>query len=207
MGPIFSQPRLDGHASSSHSPVAGGIEDGIDCYVEVAEQATAVEAIAPDVADTFRAAGFKVSLVPDMDAELRRHAVFVTAIAGALYTTDGDARRLASPTADVRTFILGVREGWAKLDKLGVARAPLALRAIFRWVPLPVAAMYWRQLLSSTRGEYYFARHTRHAAKEMSALADDIRALVPDGPMPCLRRLYAAIDKAARNSIDQMEPR
>ncbi len=70
---------------------AGGIEDGIDYYVEVAEQATAVEASAPDVAATLRPAGFKVSLVPDMDAWLRRHAVFVTAIAGALYTTDGDA--------------------------------------------------------------------------------------------------------------------
>ncbi len=186
---------------------AGGIEDGIDDYVEVAEQPTAVEAVAPDVAATFRSAGFEVSLVSDMDAWLRRHAVFVTAIAGALYTSDGDARRLASRTADVRTFILGVREGWAALDKLRVATAPLALRAIFLWVPLPFAAMYWCRLLGSTRGEYYFARHTRHAAKEMAALADDIRALVPEESMPCLRRLYAAIDVAASNSIDQMEPR
>jgi 2-dehydropantoate 2-reductase len=71
---------------------AGGIEDGIDHYVDVPEQPTAVEAIARDVGAPFRAEGFKVSLVWDMDAWLRRHAVFVTAIAGALCMTAGDAR-------------------------------------------------------------------------------------------------------------------
>jgi hypothetical protein len=115
--------------------------------------------------------------------------------------------RLSTEIATVRTFILGVRQGWDALDRLSVAASPLALRAIFRWVPLPFAAMYWRRLLGSPRGESYFARHTSHAAKEIAALADDIRALVPDEPMPCLRRLYAAIDIAASNSIDQMEPR
>lgn len=147
-----------------------------------------------------------MSLVPDMDAWLRRHAVCVTAIAGALYTKAGSARRLSTGIAIIRTFILGVREGWDALDNLSVAHAPLVLHAIFRWVPLPFAAMYWSHLLGSTRGEYYFARHTRHAAKEMSALADDIRAFVPDEPMPRLRRLYATIDRAASNSIDHIEP-
>jgi 2-dehydropantoate 2-reductase len=183
---------------------AGGVEDGIDHYIEVAEQPTAIEAVAQDIAVIFRAAGFKVSLVPDMDAWLRRHAVFVTAIAGALYMEAGSAPRLSTDIATVRTFILGVREGWDALDKLNVAHAPLALHTIFRWVPLPFAAMYWSHLLGSPRGEYYFARHTRHAAKEMAALADDIRALVPDEPMPRLRRLYAAIDVAASNDFDQM---
>lgn len=74
---------------------AGGIEDGIDHYVEVAEQPTVLEALAPDIAATLRAADFKVSLVPDMDAWLRRHAVFVTAITGALYMKTGNARLLA----------------------------------------------------------------------------------------------------------------
>lgn len=142
---------------------AGGIEDGIDHYIEVAEQPTAIKAVAQDVAVIFRAADFKVSVVPDMDAWLRRHAVFVTAIAGALYTKAGSARRLSTDVATIRTFILSVREGWDAFDKLSVAHALLVLHAIFRWVPLPFAAMYWSRLLGSTHGEYYFARHTRHA--------------------------------------------
>lgn len=177
---------------------AGGMEAGTDYYVEVAEQPTVVEADAPDIAALFHAAGFATSLVSDMDAWLRRHAVFVTAVAGALYAANGDARQLASKRHDIRNFILAVREGWAALDRLGVAPATLALRAIFRWVPLPFATMYWQRLIASPRGEHYFARHTRHAAREMAALADDIRALAPEEPMPRLRLLYAAIDVAAR---------
>ena len=77
-----------------------------------------------------------------MDAWLRRHAVFVTAIAGALYEAGGDARRLAANAEGVGTFILAVREGWSALDRRGVKSAPLALRTIFCWAPLPYAVGY-----------------------------------------------------------------
>jgi hypothetical protein len=71
------------------------------------------------------------------------------------------------------------------------------LRAIFRWVPLPLAARYWARLFASPRGEYYFARHARHAPQEMAALAADVRALVPEAQIPHWRRLSAAIAAAA----------
>ncbi len=81
---------------------AGSIENGVSRYVEVAEQATAIEAIAPDVGRIIRDAGFRVAFVRDMDSWLRRHAVFVTAIAGALYCVDGDASQLASDSQLLR---------------------------------------------------------------------------------------------------------
>jgi 2-dehydropantoate 2-reductase len=176
---------------------AGGIENGVDRYVEVAEQATAIEAVAPDVAAIIRDAGFRVELVRDMDSWLRRHAVFVTAVAGALYEADADPARLASDARLVGTFIRAVREGWAALDRIGAAPPPLALRAIFLWVPLPLAITYWRRLLRSPRGELYFAVHTRHAPLEMAALATDVRFLIQNEPVKHLTLLYAAVDKAA----------
>ncbi len=130
---------------------AGSIEDGIDRYVEVAEQPTVIEAAAPDIVTLFRGAGFRVKAVRDMDSWLRRHAVLVTAACGALYEVGGDAPRLASDRAVLRTFVRAVREGWAALDRLGVAPPPLALRAIFRWVPLPLAARYWMRLRAGVR--------------------------------------------------------
>lgn len=176
---------------------AGGIDGGVDRYVEIPEQPTIVESRAPDVAALFRDVGFRVSVVDDMDSWLRRHAVFVTAVVGALYQVGGDAGRLASDPARIRTFVRAVREGWRALDGLGTAPPPIALRAIFRWVPLPLAVGYWRRLLASPRGEYYFARHARHAAKEMAALAADVRALAPTAAMPNWYQLSAAIDAAA----------
>ncbi len=175
---------------------AGGIEAGVDRYTFVNEQPMAVEADAPDVISVFRNAGFRVARVQDMDAWLRRHAVFVTAIAGALYESGGRASALAADRERVSAFILAVREGWSALDRRGVEAAPLALRTVFCWLPLPSAVAYWRRLLGSARGEFYFARHVRHAPAEMAALASDVRELLDAVPTPHLARLYAAIDLA-----------
>jgi 2-dehydropantoate 2-reductase len=176
---------------------AGGIENGVDRYVEVAEQPTVIESVAPDIAAVLQAAGFEVDLVKDMDSWLRRHAVFVTAVSGALYAVGGDARRLSSDSREVRNLIIAIRQGWAAMDRHGIAPAPMALRVIFGWVPMPFAVLYWRRLIGSQRGEHYFARHTRHAAREMAALASDVRTLLADEAMPQLQQLYAAIDAAA----------
>lgn len=66
----------------------------------------------------------------------------------------------------------------------------------FNGFPMPFAVLYWRRLLGSHKGEYYFARHMRHAAKEMAALAADVRSLLADEDLPLLQQLYAAIDGA-----------
>jgi 2-dehydropantoate 2-reductase len=176
---------------------AGGIEGGVDRYVEIPEQRTAVDANAADIISLFRGAGFRVARVEYMDAWLRRHAVFVTAVSGALYEAGGDAGRLAASVEGVGTFISAIREGWAALDRRGVHPAPFALRVIFCRVPKRFAIAYWQRLLGSVRGELYFARHARHAPAEMAALAADVRELLDDAPTPCLDRLYAAINRAA----------
>jgi len=109
---------------------AGSLDSGVVRAVDVSEQPTAVEADAPDVTTLFRSAGFRVSAVADMDAWLRRHAVFVTAIAGALWLADTNPRQLSADDRLLRDFILAVREGWNALDRHRIGAAPLALRAI-----------------------------------------------------------------------------
>jgi hypothetical protein len=176
------------------------VEGGVDRYIELSEQPTAVEADARDAISLFRGAGFRV-------ARVRRHGRVAAPSCGiryrhrrALYEAGGDARKLAANAEGVGTFILAVREGWSALDRRGVKSAPLALRTIFCWAPLPYAVGYWQRLLGSARGEFYFARHTRHAPKEMAALAADVRELLALLPVPCLDRLYSAINQAVQNS-------
>ena len=129
-----------------------------------------------------------------MDAWLQRHAVFITAIAGALYESDCDARLLAQNAEAVGRFIVGVGEGWAAQDRKGVGPAPLALRAIMCWVPLRLSAIYWSRLLASPGGDLYFARHARHAPAEMASLAADVRASLRETEAPELQRLLASIE-------------
>src|SRR5438552_396656 len=88
------------------------------------------------------------------------------------WTLHGNARRLFTDLASVRTLILAVGEGWDALDKIQRCSARLAVRAIFRSVPLPFAGMYWHRLLRSPRGKYYFrAPLARQSAREMATLA------------------------------------
>jgi len=173
--------------------IAGHQDGAVIGYIDIPQQRTAVDATAQDVISLLRDARFPVDAVADMDAWLQRHAVFLAAIAGALYQNDCHASRLAQNPEAVRRFIVAVREGWAALDRQRVKPAPFALRAIMCWVPLWIAARYWGNLLASPRGNLYFARHTRHAAAEMAALAADVRSFLRDGEAPTLNGLLAAI--------------
>jgi ketopantoate reductase len=174
--------------------VAGYREGAMIRYLDIPQQHTVVEERAPHVSSLFREAGFRVDSVRDMDAWLQRHAVFITAIAGALYENGCDARRMAQNTGTVRRFVLAVREGWAAQDRKGVGAAPLALRTIMCWVPLPLSVMYWSRLLASSRGDLYFARHVRHAPAEMASLADDVGSSLRGPDALELRTLVASIN-------------
>jgi 2-dehydropantoate 2-reductase len=174
--------------------IAGYSDGGIIRYVDIPQQHTVVDERAQDVASLFRGAGFRVDRVRDMDAWLKRHAVFITAIAGALYESDCDARLLAQNAQAVDRLIVGVREGWAAQDRKGMGSAPLALRTIMCWVPLRLSAIYWSRLLASPRGDLYFARHVRHAPAEMASLANDVRSALRENEAPKLRSLLASIE-------------
>ena len=179
--------------------IAGSLENGIVHYVEIPQQPTVVESSGVDIAAIFRDAGLRAKPIRDMDAWLRRHAVFITAIAGALYENDCNPHRLAKNPSAVRRFIGGVREGWHSLDRMHTAPAPFALRTILCWVPLRFAVEYWCRLLDSPRGDLYFARHAFHAPSEMAALASDVRAFAGEREAPVLRELLASIDRFANS--------
>jgi 2-dehydropantoate 2-reductase len=173
---------------------AGDRVGGIVRYFDIPQQRTVVEEGAHDVIALFREAGFAVDRVRDMDGWLQRHAVFITAIAGALCEYGCHALRLAQNPDAVRRLIVAVREGWTAQDRVRVRAAPFMLRAILCWVPLPLSTTYWSRLLGSPRGDLYFARHVRHAPAEMAALAQDVRNFLAEGEALGLRALLASID-------------
>jgi 2-dehydropantoate 2-reductase len=173
--------------------IAGYREGGIVRYLDIPQQHTAVEERAPEVGSLFREAGFRVDSVRDMEAWLQRHSVFITAIAGALYENGCDASRLSQNTETVRRLVVAVREGWAAQDRKGLGAAPLALRTMMCWLPLPLSVRYWSRLLASPQGDLYFARHTRHAPAEMASLADDVRGFLGEPDAPELLSLLASI--------------
>ena len=152
-----------------------------------------------EIAAMLKESGFNVALSQNMDAWLKTHAVFVTAVCGALYCAGADYYQLARSSETMVLFVNGVREGLRSLQTLGLPPPPINLRAIFDWMPRGIAIAYWRRFFGSERGKYYFAEHARVAWAEMKMLSDEVRGLLEIGASaaPSFDLLCGAIDAYA----------
>lgn len=185
-------------------PGAGGTREGhLVRYAMIAQQPTTLgeldgqrTARLRKLVETFRQCGFPTTTSRDMDAWLKAHAFFVTAVSGAIYIDGGDCHRLSEDKATVALMVKGVREGYSAVRALGLSVAPFALRVLFTWLPPTFAIYYWRHFFASKMADYVFGRHARAASREMRELANDCRSLLEKSRIeaPALRQLYRAID-------------
>jgi 2-dehydropantoate 2-reductase len=129
-------------------------------------------------------AGFPTSIERHMDRWLNVHAVFVTAVVGALYLSNSDTRTLAADRCAVARLVQGVREGFRALAATRSGTPPIALRAIFEWVPGWFAVWYWQRYLSRPLAELAFGGHARAARVEMATLAREVGMLVHAAARP-----------------------
>jgi 2-dehydropantoate 2-reductase len=154
-----------------------------------------------EIAEILRAAGFAVALSPNMDAWLKTHAVFVTAIAGAIYEAGGTCAALISQPGGIARLVRAVRQGFRALRTRGVPIAPVKLDLLFCWLPLPIPVAYWRRYLAQPAAELIFARHARAAPAEMLELVKQLSELVQISvaSAPDLSREWAAVERHASN--------
>jgi 2-dehydropantoate 2-reductase len=151
-----------------------------------------------NVASLLRTAGFPVVMERKMDDWLRTHAVFVTAVAGAIAEGGGTASGLAVRPDLIRAFVRAIAQGFAALSSAGVAIRPRKLAILFglpRWIP----ESYWRAFLARPEAELMFTAHARRAPEEMARLVGELRPLIPFDPAvrPELERLWRAVEQAA----------
>jgi 2-dehydropantoate 2-reductase len=169
-------------------PGAGVTRDGhVVRYAMIAQQPTTLgeldgrrTARLRELVEMFRQSGFRTTTSRDMDAWLKAHAFFVTAVSGAIYMAGGDCHRLSEDKATVVLMAKGVREGYAAVRALGLSVAPFALRVLFTWLPSAFAIYYWRRFFASKMADYVFGRHARAASGEMRELATTVA--------PCWKR-------------------
>ncbi len=173
--------------------VAGALLGGVVHFAEVVGQSLVVDKSAHDIVSLLRCVDSRLTPVADMPAWLARHAVFIVAFAGGFALVGGSATELASNMEVRKCIFAGIEEGWACLDEQQVGPAPLALRAIFSWVPRSLTDFYWRRLFASPEGELYFGQHFRHATSESKFLAEGILLRIQREAAPNLRHLIAAL--------------
>jgi 2-dehydropantoate 2-reductase len=185
-------------------PGAGGTrEAGVVRYAIISQQPTTIgefdgtkTARLLNLVKTFRAAGLQTRIESNMDAWLKTHAFFVTAVCGAIYLAGGDCRKLSRDDATLELMVEAIIEGFAAVRALGLPVTPFALKVLFRWLPTIFVVMYWRKFFSRNTAEYAFGRHARNAAAEMLEVASDCRRLLEKSGVkaPALQQLYGAIE-------------
>ena len=188
-------------------PGAGGTRDGnLVSYSLIAQQPTTLGELSTRRTDrllgivaAFRGSGFPSKTSRDMDAWLKAHAFFVTAVSGAIYLAGGNCHRLSEEDATLGLMTKGVREGFNAVKALGLKVFPLPLRVLFMWLPQGFAVAYWRRFFSSDLADYVFGRHARNASIEMLEIVSDCRTMLKKtgASAPALRTLYAAVDTYA----------
>ncbi len=167
-------------------PAVGGTREGpVVRYVPISQQRTMLgEPSGPvtervrRLADTLSAAGFPTSISARMNGWLLGHAAFIAPIGCALQLAGGDAGRLAKDRSLLRLMVRATRQGFHALDAEGVVEIPTNLRTLYLRLPVLFAVTYWKRVMSSPRGELWFAAHTRVAPDEMIELALSLRTEV-----------------------------
>jgi 2-dehydropantoate 2-reductase len=191
-------------------PGAGGVlQDGVVRYAMIAEQPTTLGAadgqISPRVtalAELLRSADLNVTVSSSMIWWLKTHAVFVTAVCGALYAAKGSAAELAANRALLNLFIEATNTGFKALRLVGVKVTPLKLRILFEFMPVWFARGYWRRYFASPKGELVFAAHAKAAADEMAELVVACRELFQAQGVPePLEKLWREVE-VYRNGHD-----
>jgi 2-dehydropantoate 2-reductase len=188
-------------------PGAGGSRNGhIISYAMISQQPTTLGESGGrptprlhKIARAFHEAGFPTKISADMDAWLKVHAFFVTAVCGAIYLAGGDCKQLAENRGALGLMTAGVREGFSAVRALGLPITPISLRVLFTWLPEDFVVGYWRRFFKSDKADYVFGRHARIAAREMRDVALDCQVLLQksDIDTPALQQLYQAIDAYA----------
>jgi 2-dehydropantoate 2-reductase len=167
-------------------PGVGGTKEGhVVRYAMISQQPTTIGEVdgrktarLEELVSVFRTSKLATRVERHMDAWLKAHAFFVTAVCGAIYRAGGDCRRLSSDTATLRLLVAGVAEGFGTVRATGLPVTPFPLKVLFTWLPQSLAIRYWRQFFSTTTAEYVFGAHARAAAREMLEVARDCRTLV-----------------------------
>lgn len=124
------------------------------------------------IAQALEAAGFPVSICPNMDAWLKTHAAEIVPTVCALYMAGDDVGRL-SRTPDALVLMLrAIREGYRVLAALGIPILPRSHR-IFRWIPEPLLLLIMRRTLESDTWSVKVG-HALDARDEMKTLAAEL---------------------------------
>lgn len=143
----------------------------------------------------FRKAGIPSVFCKNMEAWQKTHVAMVTCIANALYGAQCDHKRLAASKADIRRMVLGAKEGFAVLKRIGIRVTPFKLN--FWMLPTGLLTFVFRRVMNTPLADLTMAKHSAAAHAEMLALQGEFDLLIKKSGLPTPN-----IDQLRKNLIE-----
>lgn len=173
-------------------PAAGGVRDGAAVrYVLIRQQKTMLgerdgqaSSRVRHLQTVFHQAHLPSMISRSVEGWLGAHTAFVVPIAFALYRCDTDAAQLASDPTGLRMMVRATREAFRALKATAAVEIPRNLAILYLGIPEAFAVRYWQRVMTSPRGELWFAAHTRAAPTEMTSLARELLSTVHRAELP-----------------------
>ena len=151
------------------------------------------------IATAFKSAGFPIAVSANIDAALKTHAVFITALESAICMAGGSNTELARRRELLVLMVNAIRGGFHVLSMSSIPITPFNLHLMFSWMPRWFPIWYWQRVLPGKLGEVSLAAHANAAPLEIKQLIDEIRVLVgaTSFPTPAMDQLYGSMDEIA----------
>jgi 2-dehydropantoate 2-reductase len=134
-----------------------------------------------EIVEMFNRAGIPSVYCSDMDAWQKTHVAMITNIANALYRHDCNNRQLAASWSDVKEMVLGIKEGFAVLKRLGIRPTPRKL-GLFN-LPSCIITIAFKIFMGTQLAEITMAKHCSAAKTEMVSLQEEFDQLIDKSGM------------------------
>lgn len=128
------------------------------------------------IVDVFNYASIPSVVSSNMDMWQKTHVAMITSIGNALYKYDSDNYALAKSYADIKLMVLGIKEGFAVLNNLGIKITPVKLN--YFKLPVFIIAPIFRVIMGTKFAETAMAKHTAVAKSEMLCLQNEFDMLI-----------------------------
>jgi 2-dehydropantoate 2-reductase len=149
------------------------------CILYVGELDRAVSSRVEHIKDIFQKAGIKVDIPEDIDAWLKTHAAFISALAAASYRARGRGNRLTDEDKTLDMGIKAFKENLKALEELDIPILPKKFK-VMRFIPSYFLKKKLKNLVDSDFGKIALSGHADCARNEMIKIIMDFRKLVQD---------------------------
>jgi 2-dehydropantoate 2-reductase len=182
-------------------PAVGGVRDGDVVHIYTLRQLPTMLGEADGrmtprlhrLVATFKQAGFRVAVSPDMQTWLKTHAIRDMGLIAAVQMTGGSAQ-LARSRRNVMMLVQSIREGLLALRSIGAPLTPFSLTLLFLWLPRWLTVILFQALLRTRMAVRGIDAHLGDDLEEIRQIAREIMGQLSRSSLatPTLNRLLLA---------------